>query len=88
MEEIDLTPEGLKTQEGIRRVNKATEAIHDANARCAELLPELIEDYVEGYSGGQGPFQDIVPIVRAALAARRAAAEEFARAICGRPPHA
>lgn len=77
MDIIDLTPEGVKKDSA--RVNRAIEALDRANADCAAVLEEMVQDRANA----------LVPdwsAAREVLAAQPAAQEEFLRAVCGRPP--
>jgi hypothetical protein len=42
---IDITPPAAKTVEGQARLAKAQDGLHDALARCAEALRELVDEF-------------------------------------------
>ena len=44
---IDITPAACKTVEGMQRLAKAQDGLHDALARCAEALRQLV-DTIDG----------------------------------------
>lgn len=74
METIDITPFGAKTPEGVARINKAVDKLHDANAECANVLRALVDDRSIDDSDANE-----------ALAKRDYACEELVRAVAGRP---
>jgi len=95
-DDLDMTPVGLQTQDGIRRVNRAIKAQQDATSRVADLLTEMREilDWsytqirLELISAGldSDEASSRADAIVAATAARRATQEELLRAIAGAPP--
>lgn len=93
-DDFDMTPEGVKTQDGIRRYNEAEQAFSDATAQVANLLTDLLgghdnmvfslrllrEQCDEGFD------EDDIEAAHRAVTARQAAQEELLRSICGAPP--
>lgn len=76
--EVDITPTGCRTQEGIQRVNEALRIMENAITACADLLPEALKQLV--------PTSDpcLVSDIEEAIAARNRAQEAFLRAMAGR----
>lgn len=95
---VDLTPAGLRTQEGIARVNAATERMHDTKAALANFLDNLCKETGGATAeqqarilhsnlrsnGHDGGGFDCEELAELVDAGRKAE-EEFLRALCNRP---
>lgn len=46
VEYIDVTPTGLKTPEGVKRVNEALTKFHDANADVANAATQFLRQWI------------------------------------------
>lgn len=89
-EVIDLTPEHLKTPEGAKRINAALTKGDEANATCARILCELVQNYglfewrtwrTWPEIDPEGEFREEIERV---LAGREEAQRELYQAIAGR----
>ncbi len=84
---IDLTPEHLKTPEGAKQANAALTKGDEANATCARILSELVQDYdlfdwaKWSEIDPEGEFREEIERV---LATREEAQRELHRAVSGR----
>jgi len=98
IETIDMTPAGLKTPEGVERVNKAVAAQEQAIVRVANTASQFIRDYgwilenaAENYRALGMEHEDARELLvslkelRADMDARAVAGDQFVRALCGRP---
>jgi hypothetical protein len=90
-EKVDVTPLGLRTPEGVARVEKAIEEKHNADALCAVALAELwsmvggaLEDYLITYSCDKEWAKNTVGEIEFALANRGNKNDELLRAVAGR----
>jgi hypothetical protein len=85
MKHILLTPAGLETKEGIARTNRAIAAQETAVLNSADALRDLIDalrDEDRLSSSARAALADAIAVQDA----RRAADEEFLRAISNHPP--
>lgn len=86
---IDLTPKGVKENPG--RLNKATEAFHDTNAKARDALRELMRvlpnmPYAIVNQGAKLTSFEEYEAAQDALQACADAQEELLRSIAGAPP--
>jgi hypothetical protein len=77
MTTIDLTPEGMRTPEGCKRVAEAQAKLENAQCACARLLSEIVDE-------GFGYCNERKEEARDTVKAWKDATEEFLRAVCGR----
>jgi len=77
---VDITPRGAQTPEGIARINAATERLEKANAECANALEEVLAIGKSEWLKGAARVAALE-----AVAERKAATEEFLRALAGVP---
>jgi len=75
MDTIDLTPVGCMTPEGCARVARAAEELERARGECALVLAEMVDDV-----GAPPGYRQAA---REAVAAWRAATNEFLMALAG-----
>ena len=74
---IDITPDSLKTPEGVAKVNAALETWHDTQATLANLAAQNFPHFDSLDSDEIREMQD-------AIKAMHAAQEDFLRALAGR----
>ena len=85
MRHITLTPAGLETEEGVARTNRAIAAQETAVLNSANALRDLIDalrDEDRLSSSARAALDEAIDVQDA----RRAADEEFLRAISNHPP--
>lgn len=78
-ETVDITPESLKTPEGIARVSKAMEEFSDETANVANLAHGLVRAYDHGED-----LKEEMQDLRAAIAVRETKQDALLRAVAGR----
>ncbi len=85
---INLTPRGLQTQEGIKRNTEAVSELETANAELANILVQCLTtaDSLAGSLRKLGLDPEEIDDVVEAYDRRAAATEEFLRSMTGAPP--
>ena len=93
---VDITPVGLQNQDGIRRVNAATEAFENATALVANTTSEFLDEnritlleVARGSSisdSDRKALRESLHQLDAAVGARRRKQEILLRAVAGAPP--
>jgi hypothetical protein len=90
---IDVTPEGLKTEEGKKRVAEALEARNTADYECYKTLKELwsmvgntkkFRDFLLEYSADEHWTDKIIEEAEKAIRNREDTNNEFLNAVAGR----
>ncbi len=93
-ESIDITPKGMKTPEGCKRVNEAIDRKQKADAQCATLLKELwgmigsgaaFESFLQEYTADREWTEEMLESVDSAIKELDEAVDEMLRSIAGLP---
>lgn len=84
---IDITPAGLRTQDGIERTNKAVSEFNDSTAQVANLATELFDMLIQSdlFTPVRHQYREEIAEMKSAIELRRDRQEEFLRAIAGAP---
>ncbi len=84
--EIDLTPRGCQTQDGVVRVNAATKALDEATSRCANVLADIYTEMGGSVAGDtvRDVWRNHIVEIKGAVIARREATAEFLNALTGK----
>jgi hypothetical protein len=86
-ETIDITPESLKSPEDVARVNAAVKVFEDSGAEVANLATQFIEDWgTLIWREGTDETREDLDELKAAIARRATAQENFLRAMANQPP--
>ncbi|HEX5426541.1 MAG TPA: hypothetical protein VFW94_23540 [Candidatus Acidoferrales bacterium] len=92
-EAIDLTPESLKTPDGIAKVNEAMRAFEDATVALANAATRFFDDWMSflrealkryGTDADRDGLTDDLHQIEALIGGRNRAQERFLRAVAGR----
>ena len=76
MKQIDLTPEGMKTEEGQRRISEALETLNDVDYKCFRILVRMMEN--------EQVSKKYINEVENVLRERNLANERFMNALAGK----
>jgi hypothetical protein len=96
IEEIDLTPQGLQTPEGVERVNAHVKLFEEATAALANAAADFLNEHriilLEVARGTaiteteRASLRTSLVALQAVLDVRRNVQEGLLRAVAGRPP--
>jgi hypothetical protein len=95
-ETIDITPQGMLTEEGVKRVNDSLKSFEQATAEVANAATQFFDDHcstllelARGTAVGSDDRTEMRESLRqltALIEARRQKQEAFLRAVAGAPP--
>lgn len=84
---IDLTPVGMRTPEGCKRVTEAVEEWNASAHAVANAVKQLLDEYDDIDATYPGFREDLYNL-KALIGARDRHQEKFLRAVAGAPPAA
>jgi hypothetical protein len=85
---IDLTPQGLLTPDGVKRVNNAEEELYSATVAFANEASEFFKlhrDTLLGMAGNNAALREDIHQMDALISARHRKTDAFLRAVAGQP---